>query len=503
MNRKLLALTGILVSSLLGGNLIAAGTNSADKATVKAEHGDIGLGKETASTHTQHPDAQWYPDAGLGLFIHWGIASVKAMNISWPMIPGRALATRRITDPAERERIIREGDYNLNGKPNSITPNQYWEMAKDFNPQKYDPDKWLKAAKAAGFEYVVLTTRHHEGFALWPSAYGNFDTKNYMGGKDLLKPYVDACRKNGLKVGFYYSPPNWYFEKDYKNFMYGGGAKKNPEFPALDADLKPRTNTHTAAELAAHQKAYDAMVRGQVTELLTRYGKIDLLWFDGKPPTPHGSDCITQEEIRRMQPGIVINPRLHGHGDFVTYERTLGTDKPVTGWAEFCNTWTAFWPHVDNAPFRAPGFVLGQFSKSRSLGVNYLLGVGPTRDGEFVDGIYQNMAIVGDWMKQNAMAVKGTKPLPAAESASVPATASSNARFLFATPAFRDGGSYEKDLLPAQDETLTLKGVSTPTAVKLLRDGSSLKYSYADHTVTIELPASKRTRLVDVVEVEL
>jgi len=245
------------------------------------------------------------------------------------------------------------------------------------------------------------------------------------------------------------------------------------------------------------------MVRGQVTELLTRYGKIDLLWFDGKPPTPHGSDCITQEEIRRMQPGIVINPRLHGHGDFVTYERTLGTDKPVTGWAEFCNTWTAFWPHVDNAPFRAPGFVLGQFSKSRSLGVNYLLGVGPTRDGEFVDGIYQNMAIVGDWMKQNAVAVKGTKPLPAGESASVPATASSNARFLFATPAFRDGGSYEKDLLPAQDETLTLKGVSTPTDVKLLRDGSSLKYSYADHTVTIELPASKRTRLVDVVEVEL
>jgi alpha-L-fucosidase len=93
--------------------------------------------------------------------------------------------------------------------------------------------------------------------------------------------------------------------------------------------------------------------------LLTRYGKIDLPWFDGKPPTPNGARCITQEEIRQLQPGIVINPRLHGHGDFVTYERTLGTDKPVTGWAEFCSTWTAYWPHVDNAPFLAPGFVLG------------------------------------------------------------------------------------------------------------------------------------------------
>jgi alpha-L-fucosidase len=495
--------TGTLITSLFGCTLFAAETNSTDKATVKDEHGDIGLGKETASTHTQHPDAQWYPEAGLGLFIHWGIASVKAMNISWPMIPGRALAQNRITDPAQRERIIREGDYDLKGKPNPITPNQYWEMAKDFNPQKYDPDKWLKAAKAAGFEYVVLTTRHHEGFALWPSAYGNFDTKNYMGGRDLLKPYVDACRKNGLKVGFYYSPPNWYFEKDFKNFMYGGGAKKNPEFPALDADLKPRTNKHSAEELAQHQKAYDEMVRGQVTELLTRYGKIDLLWFDGKPPTPNGSKCITQEEIRKLQPGIVVNPRLHGHGDFITYERTLGTDKPIAGWAEFCNTWTAFWPHVDNAPFRAPGFVLGQFAKSRSVGVNYLLGVGPTRDGEFVDGIYQNMAIVGGWMKQNAAAVKGTKPLPAAESSSVPAVASVTSRYLFAAPAFKDGGSYERDLLPATDETLTLKGVSAPTDVKLLSDGSSLKYSYADQTVTIQLPASKRSKLVDIVQVEL
>src|SRR5215469_13006582 len=334
MKSHLLACTGVIITSLLCGNVFAAGTKSADSATVSAEHGDIGVGKDTATTHTMNPEAQWYPDAGLGLFIHWGIASVKAMNISWPMIPGRALAKERITDPAERERIIREGDYNLDGKPNSITPNEYWEMARDFNPQKYDPDKWLKAAKAAGFEYVVLTTRHHEGFALWPSAYGNFDTKNYMGGRDLLKPYVDACRKYGLKVGFYYSPPNWYFEKDFKNCMYGGGAKKNPEFPALDADLKPRTNHPSAEELKKHQKAYDEMVRGQVTELLTRYGKIDLLWFDGKPPD--GSQCITQDEIRKLQPGIVINPRLHGHGDFVTYERTLSARKPVTGWAEFC-----------------------------------------------------------------------------------------------------------------------------------------------------------------------
>lgn len=501
MKPRLLAFSA-LITPLLCGNSFAAGTRSTDSATVSAEHGDIGVGKETATTHTMNPEAQWYPDAGLGLFIHWGIASVKAINISWPMIPGRALAKTRITDPAERERIIREGDYNLDGHPNSITPNEYWEQAKDFNPQHYDPDKWLKAAKAAGFQYVVLTTRHHEGFALWPSDYGNFSTKNYMGGRDLLKPYVEACRRNGLKVGFYYSPPNWYFEKDFKNFMYGGGAKKNPEFPELDADLKPRTNKPSAEELTKHQKAYDEMVRGQVIELLTHYGKIDLLWFDGRPPTPDGARCITQEEIRKLQPGIVINPRLHGHGDFVTYERTLGTDKPVKGWAEFCNTWTPYWPHVDGARFRAPGFVLGQFVQCRSLGVNYLLGVGPTKDGEFVDGIYKNMMMVGDWMKQNGAAVRGTKPLSENESASVPAVAAGSTRYLFASPVFR-GGDYEENIVSPSDETLTISGVSEPKSVKLLGDGSPLKFSYANQTVSVDLPASKRTKSVDVVQVEL
>jgi alpha-L-fucosidase len=304
-----------------------------------------------------------------------------------------------------------------------------------------------------------------------------------------------------LKVGFYYSPPDWYFERDFKNFMYGGGAKKNPEFPELDADLKPRKSKPSAEALAANQKAYNELVRGQVTELMTRYGKIDLLWFDGRPPTPGGSECITQEEIRKMQPGIVINPRLHGHGDFVTFERTMPLTKPVTGWAEFCNTWTEFWPHVDGAPFRAPGFVLGQFVRARSLGVNYLLGVGPTKDGVFVDAIYKNMAIVGDWMKKNSIAVKGTKPLPETESASVPAVTGGSTRYLFASPEFRDG-AWDRNLVAPKNETLTLKGVSTPTDVKLLADGSSLKYNYADNTVTIELPAAKRTKLVDVVAVE-
>lgn len=474
---------------------------SADADTVKDEHALIGVGSTRSYGHTQHPDAQWYPEAGFGLFIHWGLSSVKAMNISWPMIPGRPLAKQRITDPAERERIIREEDWNLNGRKPEITPNQYWAMARDFNPHKYDPDKWLKAAKDAGFTYVVLTTRHHEGFALWPSAFGGFSTSNYLGGRDLLKPYVEACRKNGLKVGFYYSPPDWHFDRDYMSFLYGGARKLNPEFPSLDADLKPRTAKMPAEELARHQAEYAALVDGQVEELLTRYGKIDLLWFDGKP-SAGTNRVISQERIRQLQPGIVINPRLHGHGDFVTFERTLNVTKPVEGWAEFCNPWTTCWSHM-NIPFRAPGYVLGQLVTSRSLGVNYLLGVGPMASGEFCDGIYRNMTVVGTWMKRNSVAVKAVRPLPAGETASVPATAAGSTRYLFALPQFENGRGYPEELLAATDLTLSLTGAPKPVKVTLTRDDLPLNYEYSDHKLTVQLPANKRTELVDVVRVDL
>lgn len=493
----------VIATSLMSAQTLAHQSTREDTAA-RAEHDAIGVAsaKESqAASHNEHPDAQWYPDAGFGLFIHWGICSVKSMNISWPMIPGRALAAKRIDDPAERERIIREEDWNLNGKKPSITPNEYWAMAKEFNPHNYDPDKWLKAAKEAGFTYAVLTARHHEGFALWPSEYGDFSTKNYMGGRDLIKDHVEACRRNGLKVGLYYSPPDWYFDREYMSFLYGGARKRNPEFPSLDADLKPRTTKHTDEEIKAHQAEYAKKVNGQIEELLTRYGKIDLLWFDGRPGAGDNA-IISIERIRELQPGIVINPRLHGKGDFITYERRLSTTKVATTWAEFCNTWTSSWSHQE-IPFRAPGFVLSQLATSRSLGVNYLLGVGPMASGEMCDGVYENMAIVAGWMKSNGESIKGTKPLPPSERASVPATMRGSTRYLFALPKFKDNGTRESDIEPSEDVTITLKGVGKPTSVKLLGDGSELKFEYSDNTVSVSLPADKRTKMVDVVLLEL
>ena len=483
--------------SLFGLELVA---QNKENESAKAEHSMINVNEKNAgATHTMHPGAQWYPDAGLGLFIHWGLSSVKDVDASWPMITGWGLNSIKL-DSAEMARVIRERHYNINNDRPVLTPNEYWSWATQFNPDNYDPDKWMKAAKEAGFTYAVFTTKHHEGFAMWPSKFGNFNTKNYMGGKDLVKPFIDACRKYDIKVGLYFSPPDWYFEREYKSFRRP--SPNNPNFPELDADLNPRTTKPDPEKLKQHKAEYAAVVRGQIFELLTNYGKIDLLWFDGRAPIDNASNVVTPEEIRKLQPGIVMNPRLHGTGDFKTFERTPPKEDPGNIWAEFCNPWTNSWSNSNTIPFRSNAFILGQFVTMRSWGVNYLPSVGPKADGSMPDAVYKNMKVVENWMKVNGKAVKGTKQLPAGDSASVPATAINNLRFLFAIPEFKNNGMYEKDRLPARDVTLHLITANKPKSVKLLGSDKKLKFTHAGKQINIELPASLRTDLVDVIQVE-
>ena len=501
--------------------ICAASLVSAAAADTKSEAGDqhaaIGVVESKEIYHAAAPAAQWFPQAGFGLFLHWGIAAVHdgdiaAGDLSWAMQP-KGLMNKRIDDPAERERIIRESDWDLNGKPHHPTPNEYWALAKDFNPQNYNPDKWCAAAKAAGFTYVVLTTRHHDGFALWPSAYGDFSTKDYMNGRDLVKPFVEACRKYGLKVGLYYSPPNWHFDRDSMDFLYWRARQKNPEFPKLDTDLKPRTKELTPAERQTHNAEVDAMVKGQVEELLTRYGKIDYLWFDGGPSSEN-RQCITRERIQELQPGIVIGPRLHGRGDLITFEgntvpdATMKKAATLGGWAEWCLTWTSSgWSYHKGRPLAADGWVLSRLASARSLGINMLLDLGPTEQGELDAEACSHLANVAAWMKVNGGAVHEAKPLPAGEKASVPATAWGQMRYLFACPkyAVKDGDrvAFDKVWLPSQDETISLTGVGPVKSVILLGDSKEVAHEYTGKVLTIHLPAARRTKLPDVVAVKL
>ena len=496
VNVNFLRVVGVLAAFPLTA-AAADSDASKNKSIVNAQHGEIGNIQERVSGHTAHPDAQWFPEAGFGLFLHWSICSVKGMNISWPMMMGARLP--RIEDQAERERIIREKDWNLDGKQ-AMTPMDYWAMAKDFNPQNYHPDHWLAAAKAGGFEYVVLTTKHHDGFAMWPSAYGNFGTKNFMGGRDLVKEFVEGCRKNDIKVGLYYSPPDWYFDKENVDFRYFKLKKVNPEFPKLDYNLQPRTGPSMEdTELAAHQKAYAEMVSGQIRELLTNYGKIDVLWFDGNPKVgDYKSLLIQPDEMRRLQPGIVINPRMGGTGDFHTFERHLPEDPGLKSgeWAEFCNTWNNNWPYVDK-DYRHFNRILDELIRCRIHGINYLLGIGPKADGDLDYRAYEGMELFENWMKPNGESVAGVQPLSNGESCSIYASSKEGLRYAYLMPA-----NIREDRVP-RPETVVFEGVSKPKLVLMLHNGTPLPFEFAGGKLIISVATDMQSKYADVIKVVL
>ena len=490
MHKKLTAVSlalGCLVNGLAAAEPSQPG---AANQSVKGEHSQIGnVESRQSNQHTQHPDAQWFPDAGLGLFIHWNEGSVGGLEASWPMMAGRgknwATENKLSKEPlqisqAEYERVVREKDYGQGS--NQVTPNQYWALAQQFNPTDFHPEIWLKKAKAAGFTYAVFTAKHHSGFALWPSAYGGFNTLNSpLKGRDLVREYVDACRAAGLKVGIYFSGPDWHFNREYENFLYtyGGLSKSHPEL-LLDADHNPRTQTHTPEEIAAHQKEITEMVRGQITELLTHYGKIDLMWFDGTPPIPNpGKTVMTVEQIRALQPGIVLNNRFHKNGDFITPEGKLSdsTHLQADQWGEFCSPWGYGWSYT-GWKCRALNEILTNLVRSRAAGINYLLDIGPTANGGLSPDICENMEYFGTWMQVNNEAIHGTRVLPDTEKAEVPAAAKGAVRYLYLIP--------EKNKPdPAQ---LSITGLKGDYQAQMLGSNKPLPVSVSEGKLTITVP---------------
>ncbi len=415
-------------------------------------------------------DAQWFPQASLGLFIHWGIHSVVGAQPSWDMI----------------------SHYKYGGKVSP--PDKYYALAEQFNPLKYAPNKWLKAAKEAGFTYAVLTTKHHDGYALWPSKYG-IGTKQYMNGRDLLKPYVDACRKNGLKVGFYFSPRDWH---------YPGLMHPNEYDSEKWHDVPPITDS------VANNRAYErflGFVLKQMEEILTRYGKIDILWLDGM--NFRGVKDMHTEQvyawIRSLQPGIVINDRWSNIvnpddpkgtgmsiGDFTTpFECTKPTYVPSKWW-EHCDIWTSGgggWGYDKTGSFRPYSWFFEHLAVCRSLGGNFLLNVGPDGNGEMHPNYYNNMSDIASWMKHSRESLIGAGPSPGIERSNVMITSHGDVWYLHLLPQFTGQVSLKTDILPK--------------SVTLLRTGHPVPFSYLSGFIKINLSPDYRTDMDDVVKIQM
>ena len=432
--------------------------------SAKQQHALIGTAPANAAADIfADPARQWFPEAGLGLFIHWGISSVDGHHeLSWGMMancPWKA--------------------------PKALTPEAYWKLADRFHPQQFNPEKWLQAAKDAGFGYAVLTTKHHDGYALWPSDYGDLSTKTNLGGRDLVGEYVAACRKVGLKVGLYYSPPDFYFNRQYMSFGYG--SKGTPESPHLGLKHEPVQVPDKPADFADKYLAY---VNGQVTELMTRYGKIDLLWFDGGA----GPKMLSQQKIRAMQPDIVINDRGHGRGDYATgFECRLPTHRPQGCW-EYCGGLTGCWGYVlddeKGDPDALAANLLTRLAMCRAWGGNVLGNCGPRPTGAMPDCYYGCMEKIKIWMATRRESVIGVQAGPYPERSNMPVTVRGKTWYALLLPDGHCTGP------------VVFKGVERPRHATLLGADETLKIRFDNGTLTSSVPATLRTKSVDVVRVD-
>jgi alpha-L-fucosidase len=442
------------------------------------QHHIIGIDQVPGQyARTEHPQAQWFPRAGLGMFLHWGLSSVDGnMDLSWGMMANT---------PWDGDR------FNFN----KMRPMDYWSLAKRFCPDAYDPRAWMEAAAAAGIRYAVLTAKHHEGFALWPSESGDFNTCNYMHGRDLLQDYVAACRDCGLKVGFYYSPPDWHWCRDYMSFNYGNGVwprewiDRFPEAYSLvskgawDERWEPRTPPEPMPR--EFEEEFARYIRGQVFELLTNYGQLDIIWFDGNPFKTIMP--ITVDEIRTLQPGILINPRLHGVVDFETPECRLPEQRPE-GWWEGCFIWNhGGWGYSRSEIYSSTGWFLDTFARHRTWDGNFLINCAPRPDGSMPDSYYRRMKELEGWVGLHGETVFGTSGGPYPADCDMPVTVSS-------------GGEWFIHLTTRKACTVTGRGA--PKRAEVHATGKPVDWRcVADKTIFV-LRCEDTTELDDVIVVE-
>lgn len=291
----------------------------------------------------------WFNAARYGLFIHWGAYSVAARG-EWVL---------------NRERIPFD---------------EYTERYVDrFKAENYDPARWAQLAKDAGMGYVVLTTRHHDGFCLWDTATTDFNAARIGPQRDLVRPFVDALRAAGLKVAFYYSFADWH----------------HPDYPDAYARDWP-----AGWPDAAGWRRFVEYYQAQLEELLTNYGPIDVLWYDGCIPQPTDGERVNAR-VKELQPDILLNDRNGQPCDFVCSEQTIKAAPPGTSW-EACLTLNDNWGyHAGDTNWKSAQHVVRMLTNTAAQGGNLLLNVGPRADGTIPEESERILREAGAWLQRN------------------------------------------------------------------------------------------------------
>lgn len=309
------------------------------------------------------PEHAWFNEARYGLFIHWGAYSVG----------GRGEWFRN------RERIPQEEYARL--------------YAENFRAERYDPAAWAALAKEVGMGYAVLTTRHHDGFALWPTKTDDFHAGRIGPKRDLVGPFVEAMRSAGLKVGLYYSPADWHHPDYPQGFFRDWPSKKDWASPEA-------------------RERFIAYYRAQLVELMSNYGKIDYLWFDGCIPGDLQQREVN-EELLRLQPHLLINERNGPPSHVKVSEQAIRAPKEKDALWEACMTLNGNWGwHAGDHQWKSPHEVIKMLSETAKDGGNLLLNVGPKPDGMIPDESVHILREAGKWLRLNREAIANSERSP-------------------------------------------------------------------------------------------
>lgn len=314
----------------------------------------------------------WYQDAKLGIFIHWGIYAVNGIPESWSFFNEQ------------------------------ISYADYMAQCAGFTASRYDPQAWARLFQRAGARYAVLTSKHHDGVALFDTQVSDLSVvKKTPAARDLVRPYLDALRDVGLKTGLYFSHLDW-SHPGYAPVPVGQRTARTLPDSAFPDDWGS----------SAEWQGFLTFYHSQLEELCTRYGKLDLLWFDGDW-SPNRDSFWQMDKLRDMlqqwQPGILLNSRMRGYGDYRTPEQGIPIIRPEGPW-EFCVTVNDSWGYqVQDHNHKSVRQLVRMFAECISMGGNMLLDIGPLEDGSLQPEQVERLEGLGDWISKHAEAVYTTE----------------------------------------------------------------------------------------------
>jgi alpha-L-fucosidase len=432
--------------------------------------------------HANDERLAWWHEAKFGMFIHWGVYSMYG-----GVYKGYNQA---------------RGDAAWIENRCKIPVAEYRENARQFNPVNYNPEAWAKMAKDAGMKYLIITAKHHDGFALFDSKASEWNVVNStVYGKDLLKPLADACHKYGIKLGFYYSQAvDWTNPgaSAARRLMQEGWP--NPDSTKIDKYTEEHDGHWDPIQLTSTFEQYiDRVAVPQVKELLSNYGKVSVLWWDYATQMKTVSGAEKLQGLLALQPGIVTNDRLHPdfHGDTKTPEQGIPDRDAVDGqnW-ETCMTMNNSWGYKKNdSGWKSSELLIRNLVKIAARGGNYLLNIGPKPDGTFPDESIQRLKEIGQWMKVNGEAIYGTTASPLNDLSWGECTKKEEKGHTFL---------YLSVFNWPKDNQLLVTGLTNKViSAKLLATGSKLKTSATENGLKISIPVVAPDSIVSVIRLEL